>query len=113
MPLGQLTPAQVRTVAALAPELVVLTPWRGLVLPQGAQYLDDLVAAGLVADPDSGWARISACVGAPYCARTTVDTRAVATSLVRGGVSEPTHVSGCPRRCGAPTTPHLDLVGAA
>ena len=111
VPLGLLTSTQATALATAAGAgPLVITPWRGVVVPGAAAALPDLVATGLVADPTSGWALVSACVGAPYCSRTSLDTRDAAAELVRGGVSERIHVSGCDRRCGAPTVPHRELV---
>lgn len=113
VPLGLLTPEQTAAVCRLASGgPVLITPWRGLVVPDGASGLPALLRTGLVADGQSGWALVSACVGAPHCARTTLDTRAVATRLVADGVTERVHVSGCERRCGAPTIPHRELVAS-
>ena len=70
-----------------------------------------LAAAGLVVDDEGAWSQLSACVGAPGCARSRVDTAALAAALVQGGPDLPrTHLSGCERRCGAPTGDHVDLV---
>lgn len=112
VPLALLTPDQVRTVSDVTGDgPLVITPWRGLVLPGAAAARDTLRAAGLVTDDASAWHRISACVGAPWCARGRADTRALAARLAdAGGPGERTHLSGCERRCGAPTTPHVELV---
>ena len=89
----------------------MITPWRGVIIPGGAARLAELLEVGLVADAGSGWALVSACVGAPHCARTSIDTRAVATGLVLAGdLTERVHVSGCERRCGAPSVAHRELV---
>ena len=112
VPLGMLTGPQARLIADLAADDdVVVTPWRGLVIGAAAHSVTDLRGVGLITDPGSSWARISACVGAPHCGRTRVDTRAVALRLVEtDAVHERTHVSGCERRCGAPTGAFRDLV---
>lgn len=111
VPLALLTPAQAATVEASAPGPVVITPSRGLVLPGAARYLPELVAAGMVDDPASPWSVISACVGAPSCQNSLINTRAYATALAQSGSPAPrTHISGCERRCGAPTGDHRDLV---
>jgi precorrin-3B synthase len=111
VPLALLSPAQVATVEAIATGSVVITPSRGLVLPGAAGHLPELAAAGLVDDPTSPWSAISACVGAPYCASSLINTRAYATALAHSGSPVPrTHISGCERRCGAPTGTHHDLV---
>jgi precorrin-3B synthase len=111
VPLGLLTPAQAVTVEAYAAEAVVITPSRGLVLPGAAADLSALVAAGLIDDPTSPWSAISACVGAPSCQKSLINTRAYATALAQSGpLQRRTHVSGCERCCGAPAGDHIDLV---
>ena len=111
VPLALLTPAQAAAVEGHAAGPVVITPSRGLVLPDAAGHLPQLLAAGLVADPASPWPAISACIGAPYCANSLISTRAYATALARSGSRlRRTHISGCERRCGAPTGDHHDLV---
>jgi precorrin-3B synthase len=111
VPLALLTPAQVATVEACAPGQVVITPARGLVLPGAARQMPELVAAGMVEDPASPWSAISACVGAPACHSSLIDTRAYATALAQSRPPVPrTHISGCERRCGAPAGDHRDLV---
>jgi precorrin-3B synthase len=111
VPLALLTPAQAATVETCATGPVVITPSRGLVLPGAASRLPELVAAGLVDDAASPWSAISACVGAPSCQSSLIDTRAYATALAQSGSSLPrTHISGCDRRCGAPAGDHQDLV---
>lgn len=112
VPLGFLTPDQLAAVVGAAGDAdVVLTPARGLVVAGAAARLEALAATGLVVEPSSPHAAISACVGGPWCAKARVDTQ----RLVRSVVGQPggwprTHVSGCERRCGAPTGPHRDLV---
>lgn len=118
VPLARLTLEHAQLVADLVAgssdhekNTVVITPWRGLVLPAAADHLDELVGVGLVADEESAWSQVSACVGAPYCGRARVDTTEIARALVADGRTLPRiHVAGCDRRCGAPTGDHLDLV---
>lgn len=112
VPLGFLRPDARRAVAEVAGDgSVVVTPWRGLVLAGAAGSLPALTASGLVADADSPWTTISACVGAPWCSKGRADTQALVRSVTAVGGSWPrTHVSGCERRCGAPLGPHRDLV---
>ncbi|MEV1293578.1 precorrin-3B synthase [Pseudonocardia sp. NPDC049635] len=108
--LGELSGVALRELAGTAPELVV-TPWRTLVLPAPAPgALGRLRAAGLVVDPGHPALRVSACAGAPGCAKSLADVRADARMLIRHGVGRPVHVVGCARRCGAPHTPHVDAV---
>ena len=112
VPLARVTLAQAQLVEQVTTTgLVVVTPWRGLVLPGAADHLDSLERAGFVIDEDSAWAQLSACVGAPFCARARIDTTGIAAAMVAaGGDLTRTHLSGCDRRCGAPTTEHVDLV---
>ena len=112
VPLAMLSRHQVAAVhQAVGDGFVVVTPWRGLVLPGAAAALGSLAAAGLVVDDEGAWSQLSACVGAPGCARSRVDTAALAAALVRQDTDLPrTHLSGCERRCGAPSGDHVDLV---
>ncbi len=83
------------------------TPWRTLVLrglenPEAvATSLDGLVET----DPASRWHGLSACVGAPRCAKSLADVRgdlaaAVASGHAGGVVRQ--HWVGCARACGTP-----------
>jgi precorrin-3B synthase len=111
VPLALLTPVQAATVETWATGSVVITPSRGLVLPGAARGLPELAAVGLVDNPGSPWSVISACVGAPSCASSLINTRAYATALAQSGSPlRRTHISGCARRCGAPAGNHRDLV---
>ncbi|MFT4164613.1 MAG: nitrite reductase [Microlunatus sp.] len=111
VPLARLTAVQAHTVAAIATGPVVVTPWRGLVIPGAVAELDALAATGLTVDEDAAWAQLSACVGLPACAKSRIDTAEVAKALVSVGHPLPrTHIAGCVRRCGAPVEEYLDLV---
>lgn len=114
VPLARLSLDQARLVETLTDGAeVVITPWRGLVLPHAGDRLAALSRAGFVTDEMSAWAHLSACVGAPFCAKSKIDTTEVAAALIAFGTDLPrTHLSGCERRCGAPTGDHLDLVAA-
>lgn len=117
VPLGFLTPAQLAAVRAAADDgPVVVTPWRGLVVPGAADHLGELAAAGLVVDDASPWTLISACVGAPYCGNARMETLPAARELALQSSMGPrrrTHLSGCERRCGAPAYAHVDLLARA
>lgn len=112
-PLGELTVAQLRTLADLGEELVV-TPWRTVVVPVATgSTLDVLAAAGLVVDPRDPAVRVSACAGRPGCARSLADVRsdlraALGARTVPDG--ERVHVVGCGRACGSPHEAHLSVV---
>jgi precorrin-3B synthase len=111
VPLALLSGAQATSVEACATGPVVITPSRGLVLSGAAGRLPELAAVGLIDNPASPWSAISACVGAPSCASSLINTRAYATALAQSGSPlRRTHISGCERRCGAPAGDHRDLV---
>jgi precorrin-3B synthase len=61
-----------------------------------------LEALGLIADPHSGWAGLTACAGLA-CPRGRADVRAEAARRARrrGPGSSPLHLAACERRCGA------------
>jgi len=117
VPLGLLTAEQLAAVVSAAGSgPVVVTPWRGLVIPYAAARVPALAAARLVVDDASPWTLITACVGAPYCGKARMETLAAARDLAgRSSAAElrRTHLSGCERRCGAPTATHVDLVAHA
>ncbi|MEV7803227.1 precorrin-3B synthase [Microbispora sp. NPDC088329] len=119
VPLGRLTPAQADLLAGLTPAEVRLTPWRTVVLPDLAPgtvgpVADSLVEAGLVIDPASPYARLSACTGRPGCAKALADVRADAARWAETGTPElpdgPIHWAGCERRCGRPRGRVTDVV---
>ncbi|MET9246025.1 precorrin-3B synthase [Nonomuraea sp. NPDC003709] len=89
---------------------VRLTPWRTVVLldlpPAAAgRAARMLEAAGLVTDPASPWAGVSACTGRPGCAKSLADVQEDARRWVAtldGPPATPVHWAGCERRCGLP-----------
>ncbi|MEC4016292.1 cobalamin biosynthesis protein CobG [Streptomyces sp. H27-D2] len=120
-PLGRLTSAQWRKLAAIAAEYgsggLRVTPWRGVVLPgvpAGAapRLLAELDDAGLVTTPGSPWLGVGACTGRPGCAKSLSDVRADASAARDAGSGGlPVHWSGCERRCGHPQgTSWVDVV---
>ncbi|MFG1920957.1 precorrin-3B synthase [Cryptosporangium sp. NPDC048952] len=77
VPLGRLSGAQMDVIAAVAREEIIVTPWRGVVLPRAdPMALATLADAGLITDPASPWASASACTGLPGCAKSRADVRA-------------------------------------
>ncbi|MBA3529529.1 MAG: precorrin-3B synthase, partial [Propionibacteriaceae bacterium] len=114
VPLGLLDARQVRAIErAASGGRIVITPWRGVVIPGGAAALDALAETALVTDEESAWSRLTACIGAPSCANSRINTRELAGELVdhlRAATLQPVHLSGCERRCGAPAGRHIDLV---
>ncbi|GAA5036190.1 precorrin-3B synthase [Terrabacter aeriphilus] len=111
VPLGLLRPDHVAALGRHA-ESVRVTPWRSLVVEGAASALPHLEAAGLVTHAHSPWARMHACTGLPGCARSALDTRALARELapVLPDGRLPVHVSGCERRCGTPETAYVDVL---
>ncbi|HWG98108.1 MAG TPA: hypothetical protein VNV66_02035, partial [Pilimelia sp.] len=90
-PLGRLTAAQAEAIGAAVtgPDGPRLTPWRGVVLPgvpaeEADRRLAELARCGLVTDAGSPWVGVTACTGAPGCARALADVRADAAAAVRG-----------------------------
>jgi precorrin-3B synthase len=114
VPLGFLTAHQAAAVdEAAGGGPVVVTPWRSLIIPHAAASTEALRRAGLITDPASPWTKITACVGAPACAKSLIDTRQLAVQIADRGPlpTRPLHISGCERRCGAPVVDHDELVG--
>jgi precorrin-3B synthase len=107
VPLGMLRLEHHEAIAQYSDEVRV-TPWRSLVVAHpGPGAAETLAEVGLAVSASSPWASLSACVGAPYCARTASPTlaltRQAAQQLSAGGR---VHVAGCERACGHPRTPH-------
>ncbi|MFD0686153.1 nitrite/sulfite reductase [Actinomadura fibrosa] len=104
VPLGRLDPAPLRAV-----EEIIVTPWRGVVIPDltDVPHFD-----GLVTTPASGWEGLTSCAGRPGCAKALTDVRAdAAASRARAGTGgRPVHWSGCERQCGRPAERHVAVV---
>lgn len=113
VPLGLINEAQLAALQAVT-DRVVVTPWRSLLVPDGARQAASLAAAGLVTTPRSTWNRISACTGAPYCARAASETMQLAADCAQAlPVEGPRiHLVGCERQCGHPRTEHVSVIGA-
>jgi precorrin-3B synthase len=115
VPLGFLSSTQAAAVhEAARGGPVVVTPWRSLIIPAAAAKTGALRQAGLVTDSGSPWSQITACVGAPGCGKSFLDTRQLAVQVADRGPrpTRPLHISGCERRCGAPVVDHDELVGS-
>ncbi len=122
VPLGRLTTAQAGLLADLPPAEVRLTPWRTVVLPDlvpeaAGPVTAALTGAGLVTDPASPYAGLSACTGRPGCAKALADVQADALRWAESGLPElraqsgrPVHWAGCERRCGRPRGRVTDVV---
>ncbi len=109
--LGEIDTATANVLADLADEgtTVRVTPWRTVVLRDLADPDDALRRlAGLVETGPSPWSSLSACVGAPRCARSHTGVRgdlAHAVATGRAGGLLHAHWVGCARACGTPAGP--------
>ena len=111
VPLGRLSQAQARWLAAAAAELRV-TPWRRVVIPNadpGARP----ATVGLVTDPSSPWLAVTACAGRPRCLQARADVQADAAAALERFAGRRVHWSGCERRCGRPSDVEVDVVATA
>jgi precorrin-3B synthase len=115
VPLGRLGPDQAAVLGEAAE--VVITPWRGVVVPDlqagsAEVVMDRLRGVGLLLDQADPGVRVSACTGRPGCAKALADVRADAAAMIASGeVPEvAVHWSGCGRRCGRPRGVAIDVV---
>ncbi|MGW0059635.1 hypothetical protein ACWDTT_06865 [Streptosporangium sandarakinum] len=124
VPLGRLTSGQALALAGLAGRApgshgspgseVRLSPRRTVLVADRPGAGDALEAAGLVTDPDSPWAGVTACAGRPGCARALADVRADAARWVpRRHTGLPVHWAGCERQCGLPAGRVVRMVATA
>lgn len=114
VPLGLLTADQVEALARAAGDQgrLILTPWRGVVVPGAAAAIGELTASGLVASSVSPWSTLTACYGMP-CANSRCDTRTIAAQVAAvapGPFPARVHISGCERVCGEPGGEHVSVV---
>jgi precorrin-3B synthase len=93
--------------------VVLITPWRSVVIPDLPPAEADVTVArlgsvGLVTDPASPWVGVTACAGQPGCAKALADVRSDAASTPVGPGAR-VHWIGCERGCGRPTGPHVEV----
>jgi precorrin-3B synthase len=124
VPLGLLTAAQAAALVAAAQSgagELIMTPWRGVLIPGLTPALVDELAGGLIEvglelSTHSPWRGITACTGAPRCAHGLGETRPLAASIaeIRRSTAQPAnapvHVVGCERRCGSPSGEHTEVL---
>jgi precorrin-3B synthase len=110
VPLGQLSGVPMRVLEGV--DRLVVTPWRGVIVPdlaggEAAEWADRLIASGLPVTADSPWVGVTSCAGRPGCARSLADVRADAAAASRFAGGLPVHWVGCARACGSPAGPHV------
>jgi precorrin-3B synthase len=110
VPLGRLSGVPMKVLEDA--DLLVVTPWRGIVVadvpPEAAPaWADRLSGAGLAVSPGSPWTGVTACAGRPGCAKSLADVRADATTTARFVDGLPVHWAGCARACGSPAGRHV------
>ncbi|MEU4624098.1 precorrin-3B synthase [Actinoplanes sp. NPDC023801] len=110
VPLGRLAGVPMRVLEEA--DLLVVTPWRGIVVadvpPEAAStWADRLAGAGLAVSPGSPWSGVTACAGRPGCAKSLADVRADAAATTRFVDGLPVHWVGCARACGSPAGRHV------
>ena len=111
-PFGQLDAGMLNGLADLAERhgtAIRVTPWRALLLGRVRRTARIDAGHGWIVDPADPRLLVSACVGAPGCARGTTATRADAARL-RPLV--PTHVSGCIKGCAHPSPAAVTYVAS-
>lgn len=93
-------------LAELTGSALRLTPWRA-VLPEGHARSELWLT-----DPSHPLLRVSACIGAPGCASSSIETRALARDLAAiVPEGRHLHVSGCGKGCAHPAPAHVTLTG--
>jgi ferredoxin-nitrite reductase len=122
IPLGQISIAQLRGLAALVSDrgagVLHLTPWRNLVLPgmEGLETVDRaLQHLQLSRNPDNPWRFLIACSGSTGCASGLTDVQTDAQQLAQlPNLTQTTiHLSGCDKFCAHRGSSDLTLVGIA
>jgi precorrin-3B synthase len=93
---------------------LVVTPQRGVIVadltpPSIESWLAALAEAGLVVEPGSPWAGVTACAGRPGCAKALADVRADAAESLPAEGGPAVHWVGCARGCGSPAGDHVRI----
>ena len=110
-PFGQLDATMLAGLARLAAAhgtAIRVTAWRTLLLGRVAGPVD--AGPAWITDPADPRLLITACIGAPGCARGTTPTRQDALRL---RPTRPTHVSGCEKGCAHPGPSPVTYVAIA
>lgn len=110
VPLGSAAAEAWHAIADLT-EGIRFTPWRSVVLVDPTPDAEVVLAAhGFLLDDTDPLAPVTACVGKPGCGKALADVRSDAPALAADHPGVRLHVSGCDRRCGHPTGPHLSAI---
>lgn len=118
VPLGSAPADAWRAIAGVvstsSPTSIRITPWRSVVLIDPAPGAEEVLREhGFLLDDADPLALVTACIGQPGCGKALADVRADASGLAAAHPGVRLHVSGCDRRCGHPTGPHLSAVADA
>ena len=116
VPLGRLTRVHLGVLARA--DRLVITPWRGVVVPDLApeaadRWLRELGEVGLATGAHSRWVGVTACAGRPGCAKALADVRADAEAAASFVDGLPAHWIGCARGCGSPSGAHVRVEATA
>jgi len=112
VPLGRGSGVQMKVLEEAA--AIVVTPWRGVVLPDlsptaAREWQAALADVGFEVESGSRWSGVTACAGRPGCAKSLADVRRDAAAVVAQGQTGPlpVHWVGCARGCGSPAGQHV------
>jgi precorrin-3B synthase len=118
VPLGRVSGVQMKVLEEAA--AIVVTPWRGVVLPDlspaaAREWQLALAEVGFEVESGSRWSGVTACAGRPGCAKSLADVRGDAAAVVAQGQTGvlPVHWVGCARGCGSPAGPHVRVEATA
>ncbi|MBO3131730.1 hypothetical protein GZ201_06015, partial [Dermatophilus congolensis] len=96
--------------------LIRTTPARTILIANLTHHhattaLTHLSTLGLITDPHAPLAHVTTCTGLPGCTSALADVQyAAVTHHTPSNNNTPVHWSACPRRCGRPTTDHVQVL---
>jgi ferredoxin-nitrite reductase len=127
LPLGRLTPRQLRALASLARDYgsgtLRLTPWQNVLIPdvptpRMAALRQAIALLGVYDSPTHPWSALVACTGNRGCGASASDTTGHALQLAndlsrRGDLDRPLniHLSGCSKSCAQHHPSDIALLG--
>lgn len=108
VPFGRISARQAQFAAAVGAPLIV-TPEKELLIGDLTEGIAETVVRvlaplGFDFDANSPWTRVGACTGAPGCASSRADVRALLSGFLDDGgeITGTEHWVGCERACGTP-----------